>query len=69
MAHRRYHRSRSLWYGIRSRVFSRRFIPVALTVIGGVFLIGAATVLWWSRDLPDPENIGRGGLTESTKNL
>lgn len=41
----------------------RRF----LTGTGILFLIGAGTVLWWSKDLPDPQNIRESRISESTK--
>lgn len=48
-------------------VFDRRFIPRLLLVGGVLFLVGAGTVLWWSRDLPDPEKVEASRLVESTK--
>jgi len=42
-------------------------LPRILTALGVFFLIGASTVLWWSRDLPSPEKINDSRLTESTK--
>lgn len=52
---------------ILSVLASRRVIPAILT-IGGIGLLGMAfTVLWWSRDLPDPQNIRDTVIHESTK--
>jgi len=49
------------------RTTRRRFIPLVAIVSGGIFLITATTVLWWSKDLPDPQNIGSRQIVESTK--
>ncbi len=69
MATRRYKRpSRRLnTEKILARVFNRRMVPRFLLAGGILFLLGAGTVLWWSRDLPDPQNIREGQFTESTK--
>ncbi len=48
-------------------LFSRKAIPKILTALGIVLLFSAGTVLWWSRDLPDPSNIQQGPISESTK--
>lgn len=42
-------------------------MPALLTCIGIFLLFSAGTVLWWSRDLPDPSNIQQGPINESTK--
>lgn len=45
----------------------RRAIPTVLAVLGFGSLLIAATVLWWSKDLPDPQKIGSRQIIESTK--
>ena len=50
-----------------SKIFNRRMMPAFLTVAGVLFLFSAGTVLWWSRDLPDPQKIQNSGFNESTK--
>ncbi len=45
----------------------RRTLPISLTILGIAFLAAAATVLWWSRDLPDPQKISSRQIVESTK--
>lgn len=46
---------------------TRKALTWGLVGTGIVFLFSAATVLWWSRDLPDPENINDRRVAESTK--
>ncbi|MEX1112256.1 MAG: transglycosylase domain-containing protein [Candidatus Andersenbacteria bacterium] len=67
MATRRYIRRSSWLYKLRTRVFTRKIIPRLLVVAGVGFLFIAGTVLWWSRDLPDPQKIEESRLEESTK--
>lgn len=67
MVHRRYTRKQDPVRRFLSTIFSRRMIPRLLLLGGVVFVAGAATVLWWSRDLPDPQNIRDGRLDQSTK--
>ena len=67
MPTRRYHRQPRIAAIIGQRLLSRRAIPAILTVAGIGLLISAATVLWWSRDLPDPSNIQQNPINESTK--
>ena len=45
----------------------RRLIPLVLTASGIVFLLIAGQVLWWSKDLPDPQNINSRSIAQSTK--
>jgi len=67
MPTRRYNRQpRTLRRRLR-RVNRRHIIRWGLTGLGVLFLISATTVLWWSRDLPDPQNIDARRVTESTK--
>ncbi|MEX2054797.1 MAG: PBP1A family penicillin-binding protein [Candidatus Andersenbacteria bacterium] len=48
-------------------LLGRRGIPLLLTV-GGIGLLWAAgTVLWWSKDLPNPQDINDRRVSESTK--
>lgn len=67
MPTRRYTRSRL--HALRAlRRFSRRQITLGVLVgVGGAFLLAGATVLWWSKDLPDPQNIDERRVSESTK--
>src|SRR3989344_1908989 len=69
MPTRRYHRGhpKKPPKRIVATVFSRRMVPKLLTIAGIAWLVGGGTVLWWSRDLPDPQNIRDGQFTESTK--
>src|SRR5688572_22101846 len=50
----------------------RRFVPrhwlTILISLGGIgFLVSATTILWWSKDLPNPQQINERRVTESTK--
>ncbi len=67
MPTRRYNRHYHKGAQLLRKVFSRKAIPIIVTIIGALLLIFAATVLWWSRDLPDPSNIQKGTVNESTK--
>ncbi|MEX0649578.1 MAG: transglycosylase domain-containing protein [Candidatus Andersenbacteria bacterium] len=67
MATRRYKRQSSWLHQLRSTTLNRRIIPRLLAVAGAGFLVMAGTVLWWSRDLPDPQQIQETGIGESTK--
>lgn len=67
MPTRRYHRSSGFIGKVFSWLISPRIRYRALFVVGLLFLWGAGTVLWWSRDLPDPQNIQESKFTESTK--
>lgn len=67
MPTRRYNRHYNKGKEIFQRLLSRKTIPKLLTVLGILLLIAAGTVLWWSRDLPDPSNIQEGTIHESTK--
>lgn len=44
-----------------------RLIPIALVLLGAAFLFAATIVLWWSRDLPDPQKINSRQIVQSTK--
>lgn len=61
--HRNYHFGAKIFRGLSTR----KTIYKILTAIGIVMLFGAGTVLWWSRDLPDPSNIQGETVNESTK--
>jgi 1A family penicillin-binding protein len=67
MPTRRYNRHYHKGKEVIQRLFSRKAIPKILTVLGILLLFAAGTVLWWSRDLPDPSNIQQGTVHESTK--
>lgn len=67
MATRRFKRS-----GAWQRIFRGLLAsPTArwrfLAFVGVLFLWGAGTILWWSKDLPDPQNIRDGNFGDSTK--
>lgn len=67
MPTRRYKRPPHLIKRAKGFLLSRHVLPRLLTAVGIIFLWVAGTVIWWSRDLPDPQNIGDSQLTESTK--
>lgn len=67
MPTRRYKRSSTIIASFMRWLVSPRIRYRALFVVGLLFLWGAGTVLWWSRDLPDPQNIQESKFTESTK--
>lgn len=45
----------------------RRVVSFLLVLLAGLTLSTAALFLWWSKDLPDPQNIGDRQVVESTK--
>src|SRR3989344_1819751 len=45
----------------------RRALPLILVVAGASSLAIAGTILWWSKDLPDPKGISSRQVVESTK--
>ena len=49
------------------RILRLRLIPLVLLGIGVTFLVAASIVLWWSRDLPDPQKISARQIAQSTK--
>lgn len=51
------------------RFGNRSLLYWGLTIVGVLLLWGAGTILWWSRDLPDPKNIDDRRVAESTKIL
>ncbi len=67
MAQRRFHRDYLIRTKKLSKLWRRRGWSTLLTASGVIFLIGAGTVLWWSKDLPNPQNINDRRVTESTK--
>lgn len=68
MAYRHYQRPRG-----RSRLagtlafLPRNWLTVLMSLTGVGFLVSATTVLWWSKDLPNPQQINDRRVTESTK--
>jgi len=44
-----------------------RIIPILIACLGISFLAAASVVLWWSRDLPDPQKINSRQIVQSTK--
>ena len=44
-----------------------RIIPLTISLLGVIFLVCATVVLWWSRDLPDPQGINDRQVIQSTK--
>src|SRR3989344_2778900 len=67
MPTRRYNRHHHWGKNLLHTLLSRKTVPKILTGLGVLLLFSAATVLWWSRDLPDPGNIQQGPINESTK--
>lgn len=67
MPKRRYTRSRLHALRALQRLSRRQITLAGLLSVGGLFLVGSATVLWWSKDLPDPQNIDDRRVSESTK--
>ncbi|MEK7556901.1 MAG: PBP1A family penicillin-binding protein [Patescibacteria group bacterium] len=49
------------------RLPRRKLLRYGAIALGAFFLIGATTVLWWSKDLPDPQTIDARRISESTK--
>lgn len=49
------------------RGFARRSAVWVFVGIGLLFLSGAGLVLWWSKDLPDPQDIDARRVAQSTK--
>jgi 1A family penicillin-binding protein len=62
---RRYRRG--VWPAVLGAIGRRRLAPIVLTAVAATSLFAAAVVLWWSRDLPDPQNINSRQVAESTK--
>lgn len=68
MAHRQFYRppgaSRpKIWRSF----LPRHWLSALLSLAGIAFLLSAATVLWWSKDLPNPQQINERRVSESTK--
>lgn len=68
MARRQFSRPNYSSQVSRWRSFLPRHWLTALISIGGIgFLVSATTILWWSKDLPNPQQINDRRVTESTK--
>lgn len=67
MATRRFHRPGRTKLRHTLRLHKGKLISWALIVVGAGALAAAGTILWWSKDLPDPQNIDQGRVAESTK--
>ncbi|MEX1997386.1 MAG: PBP1A family penicillin-binding protein [Candidatus Andersenbacteria bacterium] len=67
MAQRRFSRQSKFHWRALPLLLGRRGLPLFLTIGGVLFLMGAGTVLWWSKDLPNPQNIDARRVSESTK--
>lgn len=67
MATRRFTRSRSARRLAALRPRWRRLGPTLAIAAGAGLLVSAGTVLWWSKDLPNPQNIGQRQVVQSTK--
>lgn len=68
MARRHYTRPRQPRRLTRWFSFFPRYGLTALISLGGIaFLLSATTILWWSKDLPNPQHINERRVTESTK--
>lgn len=52
------------WWQTSSR---RKVMRWGLIGLGSAFLVCAGTALWWSKDLPDPQDIDSRRVSESTK--
>ncbi len=70
MAQRRFSRHQN----VRSRLKIKSKRPTTRLILGVAFITGslfflvsAAVVLWWSKDLPNPQNIASHRISESTK--
>ena len=48
-------------------LLKRRVLPIILFSAGAIFLSVAALVLWWSKDLPDPQKLSSRQVVESTR--
>jgi len=64
---RRFYRKRAGGWRSLPLLASRRGLPILLSASGLLLLAGAGTVLWWSKDLPNPQNIDARRVSESTK--
>ena len=51
----------------RFRLPTKKIVGWGLTTGAVALLWFAGLILWWSKDLPDPQNIDQGRVTESTK--
>lgn len=69
MATRRFSRYPSWTHQLLRRFRGRRPLYWLLIAGGGLFLFAGITVLWWSRDLPDPQNINARRVAQSTRIL
>lgn len=67
MATRRFSRASSWTYRLLRRLRGRRPLYWTLVGAGVLLLLAGTTVLWWSRDLPDPQNINARRVAQSTK--
>lgn len=67
MPTRRYTRSRAYALRLLARARRKQIVWGAVLAAGAFFLVSSATVLWWSKDLPDPQNIDERRVSESTK--
>ncbi len=67
MATRRFSRYPSWTHRLLRRFRGRRPLYWLLIGGGGLFLFAGITVLWWSRDLPNPQNIDARRVAQSTK--
>ena len=48
-------------------LLKRRALPITFFAAGAAFLSIAALVLWWSKDLPDPQKLSSRQIVESTR--
>lgn len=67
MPTRQYHRNYHIGKNMIRRLLTRRIVFILATGLGVFLLFAAGTVLWWSKDLPDPSNIQGDTVNESTK--
>lgn len=67
MAQRQYARPININAAAISAHLSRLWLRIILIGGGVMFLAGAGTILWWSKDLPNPSDINNRRVSESTK--
>lgn len=61
------HRRRRNYHSNIFVLLKRHALPTVLFTAGAVFLSVAALVLWWSKDLPDPQKLSSRQIAESTR--
>ncbi|MDP3997236.1 MAG: PBP1A family penicillin-binding protein [Candidatus Andersenbacteria bacterium] len=67
MAQRRFTRHKRSRLSPLLYFFARSWLRIGLLAAGILFLFGAGTILWWSKDIPNPQNINANQMSQSTK--